>query len=100
MFRGKKVLSLAPAFGLAYIVLIFIAVHLLPSRAAIIGWIAGILLMGFILSSGLFLWQWHRDASKALGVKVTSKNSPPGHRAEYVVWCRENGVSPLWEPRS
>jgi hypothetical protein len=94
-FRAMWVIGAAPYVAISYFVLIYAAIHLVHSWASTVAWVAGTLTVAFGFSGIFFVWQWHKEAGKALGVKVTSKNPPPSDHINYVDWCRRNGVRPL-----
>ena len=83
LYRGKWVVGTAKWVALTDFVLIFVVFHTMRSWAATVAWVAGIALVAFGCSSAVFLVQYHRAASKALGI------------TEYLEWCQRNGVQPL-----
>lgn len=40
-----------------------------------------------------------RSATRAMGIKITAKNSPPGDRNAYLQWCHRNGIEPFGRER-
>jgi hypothetical protein len=78
-------------------ILIWIVYSFSPGIDGKLAWVAGLLAIGFACSGFFFLWQWHHEASQALGVRVTSGNSPPSDWVGYQEWCRLNDVTPLSE---
>jgi hypothetical protein len=95
MYRGKWVLGVTPWVALGDFVLIWVVYGFSPSLAGKVAWVAGSLGVAFVASGFFFLWQSHRAASEALGVRITSTNAPPSDRSKYFEWCRQNGVRPL-----
>jgi hypothetical protein len=97
LFRGKWVLAVLPWAAVADFALVWIIYGISPSFDVRFAWLAGALGIGFAASGFFFLWQWHHEAGRALGVKITSRNAPPSDWNAYLAWCRRNGVRPLTE---
>lgn len=96
LYRGKYVLGAAKWVALADFAIVFVAVHSVePLWAGRVAWWVGILAIGYIGSGFYFVWKWHKEAGRALGIKITGKNAPPSDRDRYLQWCRRNNVQPL-----
>jgi hypothetical protein len=95
LYRGKWVLGVSKWVALADFVLVWVAFGFSRTLAVGVAWVGGILTVGFGCSGFFFLWQWHAEAGRALGVRITGKNPPPSDRTRYLEWCRQNGVQPL-----
>jgi hypothetical protein len=75
IYRGRRIISLTPLVCLGYVLVIYLSVHLAPSAAPWIAAFLGIVCFVLVCSSAFFLRQWHRNAGKALGLRITSKNA-------------------------
>jgi len=95
LYRTKWVIGTAKWAALADVLVIFVVLHLARSWSVAVAWIAGTALVLFCSMAAIFFWQYHAEASRALGVQITSKNAPPSDRSKYLEWCRRNGVRPL-----
>ena len=62
-------------------------------------WVVAPLAILYGFSGFVTLLLARRAASKALGVGVTAKNTPPGDRQAYLAWCQRNEIDPFGRER-
>lgn len=90
--QAQALTPLIVGFG---VVVIAVPAYLHLAGATTIAWIVAPLGVAFAASGLVSFFLSRRAASRALGVKITSKNNPPKDHSGYLAWCQRNNLVPF-----